>query len=95
MEKILLSMVLVILVGVFLYGAVMFFAINNFNSYESTLAVDKENNILSSDEESIKILQLTDLQTKNLFECAMAYPTVKRLVKENQPDLIVLTGDNV
>ena len=74
---------------------VMFDAIKNYEPYTSSLVVDKDANLLVSDKESIKILQLTDLQTKNLFECSMAYPTVKQLVKENKPDLIVLTGDNV
>lgn len=73
----------------------MFESIKNYEPYTSSLVVNKDENLLISDKESIKILQLTDLQTKNLFECAMAYPTVKKLVEENKPDLIVLTGDNV
>lgn len=93
--KVLLSIIAILLIIALLVVGIMFWAINNFNSYKSSLIVDKENNLLISDKDEIKILQMTDLQTKNLLECAMAYPTVKRLVKENKPDLIVLTGDNV
>ena len=93
--KVFLSIIAVLLIISLLVVGLMFWAINNFQSYTSSLVVDKDANSLISNKDSIKILQITDLQTKNLFECAMAYPTVKRLVKENRPDLIVLTGDNV
>lgn len=70
-------------------------AVCNFKSYTSLLKVDEENNTLTFDTESIRILQLSDIQTSNLVESAIAYPMVERLVKRTKPDLIVLTGDNI
>lgn len=95
MNEILVSIGAFLLVIALLFTGVMFFAINNFNSYESAVTVDEEACIISTDKDELKILRFSDVQTKNLIECAIAYPTVKRLVKAYQPDLIVLTGDNV
>lgn len=70
-------------------------AVTNFKAYGSTLTVDEETSTLSFDGESLKILQLSDVQTANLVESAIAYPMLKRVVKRAEPDLIVLTGDNI
>ena len=93
-KKILIAFIILLIIGtLFLLG--MFFAITNFTAYGSSLGINKEENILFSDEDEIKILHLSDIQTSNIFECAMAYPTVKRVVEKTRPDLIVLTGDNI
>lgn len=70
-------------------------AVTNSRAYGSRLSVDKESGALSFERESIKILQLSDVQTSNLIESAIAYPMLKRVVRRTEPDLIVLTGDNI
>jgi len=71
------------------------FAVTNSKSYVTSLNVNKDEQTLSFSGDKVKILQLSDLQTKNLVECAIAYPMLKRVVKRTEPDLIVLTGDNI
>lgn len=94
MKKILKFLSVLVIVAL-AFGLALFFAIKNFKSYESSVTVNKESRLISSDEDSISILQLTDIQTRNLIECGIAYPTVKYLVDKSQPDMIVLTGDNI
>lgn len=70
-------------------------AVTNFTAYGTSLVVNEEKQTLSFSGESLKILQLSDVQTSNLVESAIAYPMLKRLVGRTEPDLIVLTGDNI
>lgn len=89
---------IVVIAVVFLavtFSACFAFAVTNFKAYGSSLNVNKETCTLSGGGEEIKILQLSDVQTSNLIESATAYPMIKRLVKRTEPDLIVLTGDNI
>lgn len=95
-----LSKKILITLSILLTAAILallfaFLAITNFTSYGSSLTVNKDAALLSTNSDGIKILQLSDIQTSNIIECAMAYPTVKRLVDKTRPDLIVLTGDNI
>lgn len=69
--------------------------IKNFKAYDSSVTVNEQERLISSDSDSITLLQITDIQTKDLIECGMAYPTVKYLVEKHRPDMIVLTGDNI
>lgn len=71
------------------------FAVTNFKAYGTSLTVDEESKTLSFSGESMKILHLSDVQTSNLIESAIAYPMLKRVVDRTEPDLIVLTGDNI
>lgn len=95
MHKILISIITILLIIALLFTGVMFFAIKNYNSYGSPLEIDEDTRVISADSDEVRILRFSDVQTANLIECAIAYPTVKRLVKTYKPDLIVLTGDNV
>ena len=63
--------------------------------YGSRVRVDRQRREIHYTGSEISILQLSDIQTSNLVECAMAYPTVKWSVARTRPDLIVLTGDNI
>lgn len=85
----------VLLLAGFLLLAVLLSAVAGFRAYGSRLEVDRGGGLLSTDGDSVKILHLSDVQTSNIIECAMAYPTVKQMVKKTEPDLIVLTGDNI
>ena len=68
----------------------------NTNTYTSNLIVDKENNLLKTKEnKEIKILQLTDIQVSNFLFAGYAFDIVKNTIKKAQPDLLVLTGDNI
>lgn len=95
MKSILFTTIKSIFIISIIFILILFFAITNFISYTSSLTVDEAKRTLSSNEESITILQLSDVQTANLIECAMAYPSVKRMVDKCRPDMIVLTGDNI
>ena len=56
---------------------------------------DKENNILQTTSEEIKILQLSDIQIDNLTEAITPFNIAKEVIAKTKPDLIVLTGDNL
>lgn len=59
--------------------------------YDSELVTLKK-----TSDKDFKILQLTDIQIYALNKTAKnTFAVIKKLVDENQPDLIVLTGDNV
>lgn len=67
-----------------------------FAAYGTRVSVDEvSGEIICDGVGDVKILQLSDVQTANLIECSMAYPTVKAVVEEARPDIIVLTGDNI
>lgn len=67
----------------------------NNGGYTSCLSVNEETNMLSTNNNSVKILQLTDTQLHSCFDSASALNCVKKTVAKTNPDLIVLTGDNV
>ena len=94
-KKIALIISVALVLAATIYGIILNSRITGSTSYESSLSVDKSAALLSSNEDSITILQLTDIQTRSLVQCAAAYPKVKELVDKYQPDLIVLTGDNI
>ena len=71
------------------------FAVYNFKSYKTSITINKEDSTLSYNSEELKILQLSDVQTANMIESVIAYPMVKKVVNKVEPDLIVLTGDNI
>lgn len=68
---------------------------NNSPKLISRLVVKEEENTLISKDDDIKILQLADTQIFNYLDTALAINTIKKVVVESNPDLIVLTGDNV
>ena len=70
-------------------------SISNSKKLNSNLIIDKENSTLNSNSDEIKILQLTDLQFSSLPDAALALSGAKRIIIKANPDLIVLTGDNV
>ena len=45
--------------------------------------------------ENFKIMQLADIQAETSEKCENAFTDIKKLVKKEEPNLIVLTGDNV
>lgn len=95
MSKIVLSILALLAAISLIFTGVMFFAIKGFESYETSVTVDEDAQVIRTDGDEVRILRFSDVQTKNLIECAIAYPTVKRLVKKYQPDIIILTGDNI
>ncbi len=91
-----LCTVLVSIIIIFAILAVYYVvAVCNFRSYPTTLIVDEDENTLTFTTDNLRILHLSDVQTANLVESAIAYPMVERVIKETKPDLIVLTGDNI
>ncbi|MBQ7923834.1 MAG: metallophosphoesterase [Clostridia bacterium] len=91
--------IIAVVAAVFLTAVAFFtyfvFAVTNFREYGTSLVVNEDEQTLSYVGDKIKILQLSDVQTSNLVESAIAYPMLKRVVKRTEPDLIVLTGDNI
>lgn len=45
--------------------------------------------------DGFKIMQLADVQAETEAECESAFVEISRLVENTNPDLIVLTGDNI
>ena len=82
---------------VFLEIIMSIFMLNmtGFDTYESRITVDRERGELHMSSDDARILQLSDVQTANLIECSIAYPTVKEVIRAANADLIVLTGDNI
>lgn len=65
-------------------------------SLEGRLTVNKESQTISFDGgKDIKILQLSDVQVSNIFFLKQPFAMVEYLIEKTQPDLIVLTGDNL
>ena len=62
----------------------------------SRVSFDKENNILSvNDNEAIRILQLSDTQICGLGDALKSMDKIKLIIEKADPDLIFLTGDNL
>ena len=87
---IILSFLLIIL-GILSYFCFPFILFTN--PPESQIEVDKEQNTLTASENSIKILQLTDLHVNGKIEMPFVFSIMKSAIMESEPDLIVITGD--
>ncbi len=61
--------------------------------HESQLEVNKEQSTLEATENSVKILQLTDLHVNGKVEMPLVFSIMKAAIKKSEPDLIVITGD--
>ena len=61
--------------------------------HDSKIGVNKEQGILTASDNSIKILQLTDLHINGKIEMPMVFSIMKSVIKRSEPDLIVITGD--
>ena len=99
LKKVLLLFLLILLItlvpDVIYYGK-SYLQITNFQTYDSNLEIDKENNLLyKTSDEDIKILQLSDIQIDNYKESIDPFTKIKTLIKRTKPHLIVLTGDNL
>lgn len=93
-KKIILLLLIILLVLDTFYLSVGLLLINK-DVYGSNIQIDKENNILYTSSEEIKILQISDIQNDNFIEAIDPYLKIKNLVGQTKPDLIVLTGDNI
>lgn len=97
MEKLKITLVAIctffasLLLGCSIFVIVVF---NSVGPLYSNIEIENENT-LSTDEEEIKILQLTDVQFSSYTGGAIAFHTAKKVIEKTKPDLIVLTGDNV
>ena len=60
---------------------------------QSQLEVNKEQNTLEATENSIKILQLTDLHVNGKIGMPLVFSIMKAAIRKSEPDLIVITGD--
>ncbi|MBR2468427.1 MAG: metallophosphoesterase [Clostridia bacterium] len=77
-------------------GSYALYILNCSSPIGSRVVVDKENNILSvNDDKDIKVLQLSDTQITALGDALKALDAIQMTVEMAQPDLIVLTGDNL
>ena len=84
-----------------LFTTILFFGylitvLNCGRAIGSRVSFDKENNILSvNDNEAIRILQLSDTQICGLGDSLKSLDKIKLIIEKADPDLIVLTGDNL
>ena len=59
------------------------------------LDINKRNNTLISKNNEIKILQISDTQFASIEEAPKALDIMQQAVDKSNPDMIVLTGDNI
>lgn len=90
-----ISIVSIICATILTFGLIFGISFSNKGGYTSCLTVNKETNTLSTTSNSVKILQLTDIQLFNCFNSISALNAIKKTVAKTKPDLIVFTGDNV
>ena len=94
--KILLTVCCVVVFLALSFFVYMFQAINNAKIFGSSLAINKEQYKLEkTTDDTVKILQLTDLQFASYFEAGLSLGIAKGAITKTKPDLIVLTGDNI
>lgn len=63
-----------------------------FSKGESTAEFNKNDGVIRA-EESLVILQITDLHVNGALDMPMIFSCIKALVRKTKPDLIVITGD--
>lgn len=83
----------ILLISLIILDAVFISCFIVTGEYSSSITVDKEGCILSSDE-GVRILVLSDLQGSNYIEMSWAFSAAKETVRRARPDLILTTGDN-
>lgn len=54
-----------------------------------------ENSFYLAYKEDFKIMQLADIQVGTIAACNDAFDEIDKMVENEKPDLIVLTGDNI
>lgn len=62
-------------------------------SLQSSLTYSKEDCLITSSKNQIKILQLTDLHVNGKLDMPVVFSVIKKLIYKTTPDLIVITGD--
>ncbi|MBR2375543.1 MAG: metallophosphoesterase [Clostridia bacterium] len=83
-----------VLAAAIFFGVFYFFSgFWNFTKMGSCLKVSAQEQALVSSEEEMKILQLTDVQFESYLEQSAVFRSIKGVVKNTDPDLIVFTGD--
>lgn len=92
-KKILLRAACIMLAVLIILDAIFISCFIVTNEYDSSITVDKESRVLSSDED-VRILVLSDLQGSNYLELSWAFAAAKETVRRAEPDLILTTGDN-
>ena len=96
MKKKIILIILILFLTATAITATPFLFLTNSDKYQSNIEIDKENNALHiSTDKEIKILQLSDIQVGSLFKAIDPYTKIKKLIKQTEPDLIVITGDNL
>ena len=79
-----------------LFFGYLFVVLNCGRSIGSRVTFDKETHTISvSDDEPLKILQLSDTQICGLGDSLKSLGLIKQIIEKAEPDLIFLTGDNL
>ena len=96
MKKKIILIILILFLIVTAAIATPFLSLINIEKYESHLTIDKDTNTLQmTGNDEIKILQLSDIQVKSFSDAIDPCRKIKKLIKQTNPDLIVITGDNL
>ena len=94
--KISLATLLIALTLGFMFLGYLTYILNCSIAIGSRLEIDKDNMVISvNDNKDIRILQLSDTQITLYGDAMKAMPLIKETVEKANPDLIVLTGDNL
>lgn len=92
-NKFITKAVAILLIAFIILDAVFISCFIVTGEYTSSITVDKDRRVLSSDE-GVRILVLSDLQGSNYIEMSWAFAAAKETVRRARPDLILTTGDN-
>ena len=87
--------VVCVLIVVVITLFICFFFVNNKIKCKGGLDINKKNNTLIAKNDEIKILQISDTQFASVEEAPKALDVVQQVVNKSNPDMIVLTGDNI
>ncbi len=60
---------------------------------QSSLCVNKHENTITANSNSLKILQLTDLHINGSLDMPITFSMIKRLIYKTKPDLLYISGD--
>ena len=100
MKKILKTTLIILLVCILAVtvfcGGFALYILNCSSAIGSRLIVDEDNKTLSvNDDKDLRILQLSDTQITAYGDALKTLDIIKLTVDKANPDLIVLTGDNL
>lgn len=86
-----LSVFCLIIISLYLYFYMPYSV--SASETQSEITINKDENLILSQENKIEILQLTDFHINDVIDKHTTYSIIKRVIYSSDPDIIVITGD--